>query len=125
MSPDKPTLGDVFEPLAPPPGGLTALRARMAESPRRRILPWLVPAAAALAAVVAVALAPDRAPSLASLLAARGDPSAVALGLARPPAEPVAVLAGARGRLGLERVAVADASVVFYRVGALGEPAGR
>lgn len=107
---------DVFEQLAPPPGGLAGLRERMAERPpamaRARLL---VPLAATLAVAAAFSTwwSSNRPPELVAAARRRGGVDQVALGLG--PARPAAI-AGAEGTSALAEVPSKDAAVSFYWV---------
>ena len=107
---------ELFEPLEPPPGGLTRLRARLGE---RRAPAWrpVLVAASALAFVVVGTLT-SRAPQPADLYSAvRSDPeAAVAMGLDTPQAEPAAITGGAAGLL---RLKSSNPQVVMYRLATL------
>jgi hypothetical protein len=110
----------IFTPLEPPPGGLTALRARLQRerSSRWRPITGLGVAAAALAAAfLLVARRPADPPAarLVEAVVAQHYPTLVALGLAPLPAEPVTLLSpdGAPAAT-LRRVPVASPGIVFY-----------
>jgi hypothetical protein len=109
---------EIFEQLAPPPGGLAALRARLDARPRRARL--LVPLALALtfaaAAVVLLVVGRGRTPDLVAAARQRGDAPEIALGLAPRPASPVAALREDRATTALAEVQTADPRVVFYWV---------
>lgn len=108
---------DVFGQLAPPPGGLTRLRARLDENGadplRWHRAAWV---SAALGAVALLWTLPTISP--ASLEQA---PGLVRLGVAESPRSTVVVAGTARQ--GLAVLAVAETpDVVFYRVASTTEP---
>jgi hypothetical protein len=115
---------ELFERLAPPPGGLDRLR----ERPRFAGRAWPLLAAAALAAVVLVVVVLGWPPSggaadLASRARSHVDTSEIALGLAALPPERVAVADEARSTTALAEVPTHDPRVSFYWVASTeGEP---
>ncbi len=123
-------VGDVFEKLEPPAGGLERLRERLAvEEPARRRRAWLrplgllAPAAATLALLAVLVVRghepprEDRGP-VEAWLARGGNPALIACGVVARPVEPVTAVPGAQGALGLLRVDTRP-DVVFYLVGRL------
>ena len=104
----------LFERLAPPPGGLGALRSRLDEeeaSLKWSSLAWKLSAGAATAALAVFMLVQLTRPTPAPV-----DRSAmVALGLAKPPS-PLWISAGHEDEA-VSAVALADPKVIFYRVG--------
>jgi len=119
----------MFEDLAPPPGGLEMLRARLDRESSRDLQVFsfrraVVGAAAAAAAAtillaVGIGLLPTSTEESEMLLDFRYNPAAVRLGLTAFPTEPVSVLPRDSRRFAVLRVEVADPRVVFYRVAAL------
>jgi hypothetical protein len=105
---------NLFTALEPPPGGLPALRARLARDRRPRLVPALLAVAAAGAIVLlAWRLRPPRS-TLGDDLARRDYPAMVALGLRAPPEEPVTSLPSGRAPRALRRIPVASPTVVVY-----------
>ena len=107
----------LFPSLDPPPGGLVALRARLAQDRRRAPLAWRAGAAAlvcVLLFVFAWRLHPPH--TLRDELVQRDYPGMVALGLSAAPAEPVTLLPSPDGSRALRRVPLPGDSVVVYVV---------
>jgi hypothetical protein len=106
---------EALRSLDPPPGGVEALRRRLARRARRR----LVTRATLAGALVIVgglalhtALAPQSRPAWSA-----PDLLAIDLGLVDPPSEPVTVTGNSRDRLAVLRVPTRDERVVFYLAG--------
>lgn len=105
MSHDR-DLDEVFSTLSPPPGGLAALRGRLAPRPRPR---W--PVALGIASLIAgIAWALWRAPA--------APPAVVLSSPWERPASVVELLPGSAPAV-LQRVAVDDERVVLYRFASL------
>ena len=102
---------DVFGELAPPPGGLTRLRARLDEE-RGDVLRWhrAAWAAATVAAVALLWTRPSIAPS-----PLEATPGLVRLGAASSPRASVTVVDDSRASVAVLAVAETP-DVVFYRV---------
>lgn len=108
---------EIFERLAPPPGGLAKLRARIeprAHAPRRPLVFAFTFAAAAVAIVVFILARRTSAPDLLAEARATSHPSEVALGLARAPAARADVAAEARETTALAEVRTSNPEVAFY-----------
>jgi hypothetical protein len=108
---------EIFERLDPPPGGLAALRSRIAPRPRpaRRLAPLAL--AAAAAAIVLFVLSRGRAPDPLAAARQHGDAPEVALGLAPMPAAAVSIDREDRATTALAEVPTKDPHVAFYWVG--------
>jgi hypothetical protein len=109
----------LLPPLDPPPGGLTRLRARIADerrSPRRPrvVTPALGLAATVVLAVVAFALVRNEPTS--DLHAADTSLLRMRLGLVDPPAEPVTVPEERRGEMAVQRIDLDTQQVLYYLV---------
>ena len=109
-------LGDAFEPLEPPAGGLTRLRARLASPrPSRWRTPVFALASLAIAAVVIVRwTAPDEVDLIGEL---RRNGAGVVVGLDAPNVEPVVLQPGQAA--GLQRLPSHDPQVLLYRLAVL------
>lgn len=111
-------IDDVFEVLDPPPGGLAALRAAIADDAAPR-WGWLVGGGVALGLAAAAALVvvwpgPARSPWLDRAVAAH-DPGLAALGVGEAAAG-LSLAEGAGSVAAVARVPVEVQGVVFYRV---------
>lgn len=113
----------LFKTLDPPPGGLTALRARLdaerLRSPRQRRV-WAASIAVGVAAAVIVAaliLSPGRPPE--PQLPVPDDPVLAALTLSNVGAASVQVSASNAGTIAVEPVPLPTEDVVYYRVASL------
>ncbi len=124
MTPDDLDPTDAFVPLEPPPGGWSALRARLAREgarpPRRWPRSFALFALGIAGAVLLVRREPAPRPALLMAGASAEDyPRLAARGLAPLPAEPVTWLsAPGAGAVRLQRVPVASPGIVFYLAGA-------
>lgn len=109
---------DVFAGIAPPPGGLTRLRARLDEEGAADPLRWhrAAWAGAALAAVALLWTLPTIAPAR-----LENAPGLVRLGVAAAPRSAVVVPGSARADLAVLAVAETP-DVVFYRVSSTRAP---
>jgi hypothetical protein len=117
----------LFEPLDPPPGGLTRLRAGLRAERRRRIRNRSLAGALATAAATAllvVFLVPGGG-AAAPLPGLESDLLAVKLGLAEAPAEVVSIRPDLRREYAVRQVPTSDERVVFYMVGSRRPPEPR
>jgi len=96
---------EVFEVLEPPVGGLTRLRARLAERRSTRVGRWVLAAVLAAAAVTVVVGVPERepAPDFTAALTVMGTGQGVE----------------GRGESAVEALPSSDPKVQLYRVGSL------
>ncbi|UCF68206.1 MAG: hypothetical protein JSV80_02575 [Acidobacteriota bacterium] len=106
--------------LEPPPGGLTALRERLARRESRRAVARFSYSAAAVVVLALVSsllwFAPTRD---ASPLAIGDDLIAIRLGLLDAPSELVSVAPDRRHKQALQRVATRDERVALYLAGSI------
>ncbi len=108
---------DLFPRIDPPPFGPAKLKARLDARPRP--LRVILPVAAALAIAAAIALifaGPRDAVDLAAHARARGNPSEIGLGLAKPRGAVVTLAESQGATSALVEVPTADPRVVFYWV---------
>lgn len=119
----------IFPELSPPPGGLGELRRRMQQPlgpfGKDRRIRVLVSTGAAV--TVCLLMWPvlkgtlntgrmDPAARMPALLQAGFNPALVRLGLADPPSEAVTVPREERRRAAVEKVAVSNPEVIYYRI---------
>ena len=105
---------ELFDPIEPPPGGLTRLRANL--EPRPSMI-WR-PVLALVIAMICIALAWSFTRDEANLIGeARGSVFAELVGAEAVDAEPIALIAGQPGAL--QRLASSNPQIVLYRVGML------
>jgi hypothetical protein len=108
---------DVFDRVAPPAGGLAALRARLDRKASGARFVLAAAAAVAVVAAIALILAGRRdAVDVAALARDHGGPSAITLGLAGPPAAAVTLTDDQRATAALDAVPTSDSRVAFYWV---------
>lgn len=117
----------IFTELTPPPGGLERFRRRLEQesghSPRR--WRYLVPAAVSLFFCVALSvwihdlyISGEKSPTdpLMAQLKAEYNPAMIRLGLADLPREAVTVPVDQQSRMAVQRVAVSNPDVIYYRI---------
>jgi hypothetical protein len=119
-----------FPDLTPPPGGLEKLQRQLKQQPepsgmRLRVFALSLATVCICFTIWLAASEVNRegkpdyvAQALASLIA-NGDPALIRFGLADAPSEAVTVPSGERKYMAVERVAVPDPIVVYYRVAML------
>ena len=121
---------NVFPNLTPPPGGLEMLHKRLERGPDSNWMRWRIPALVVATVFICFAgwLISDQirlrnksikiTQALASLRS-ESHPVLVRFGLADPPAEAVTVPVGQHRHMAVQRVAVADPRVIYYRISML------
>ena len=120
----------IFPNLAPPAGGLERLRRQLDREQDNRRTRWQIPVVAATAIFICSAVwlvtseirsesRRDQFSRALASLKAESNPALVRLGLADAPSEAVTVPTGQRKRVAVERVAVPDPGVIYYRLAIL------
>jgi hypothetical protein len=116
--------------LTPPPGGLERLHQRLLRESDSNWIRWRTSALVLATVFICITIwlvtsqirlrnEPDQITQALAMMKAESNPALVRLGLADAPVEAVTVPVSQRRYMAVQRVAVSDPNVIYYRVSVL------